>query len=85
MNNPLGDSVSKRILIYLFNNQDSLNFEFKIAKEIDCDSSSCSKNINLLKNIGLINSMHKSQMNVITLTEKGKKIASCLNKIERLI
>lgn len=78
------DSIASKILIYLFNNQE-LNFEFKITKEIDCNYDSCSKNINLLKSLGMINSVHRGQMNVITLTKKGKSIAEKLNKIDKLL
>jgi|GEM_PF-4670209 len=78
------NSIPTRILIYLFNS-DKVNFEFKITKEIDCNYSSCSKNINLLKDLGLINSKHQGQMNIISLTSRERNIAEKLNRIETLL
>lgn len=83
--NILGNSVSKRILIYLLKNQDKTNFEFKITKEIKCTYSSCSKNINLLKKIDLINFEPDGRMKVIKLTDKGRFIAEKLNEIDKLL
>jgi DNA-binding MarR family transcriptional regulator len=85
LNNFLGNSVPKRILIYLINNPSLDNFIFKIAKEIECTSSACSKNINLLNKLEFINLNHNKCRNIITLTEKGKEIANYLNKIRLLM
>lgn len=82
----LGNSVSKRILMFLFNNKsERLNYAQIISRKIDSSLSSAMMRVTVLSEIGLINITKKGRINKIKLTNKGREIAEHLTKIEDIL
>lgn len=81
MENIFSEKIASRILIYLFNNQNKIEFGYKLSKEIGCAHTCCNKNIHLLNGLGFINLIREGKIKMIILTEKRKEIANKLNDI----
>ena len=82
-----GQAGNLRVLIYL-SNVDETNFQ-SIVEGLPLTGRSLYSVIDKLKELELINTrIDRSSYptrNMISLTEKGRKVAECLKKIEKLL